>query len=301
MICINETANFDKTMKIIISLCFISLIGTCFSQTTISGGLVSGTWTQANSPYFIQGAIMIANATTLTIEAGVHVEFQGSYKLLVLGQLIAIGTNSDSIFFTASDTATGWLGIRFDNTTSSNDSSKFYYCSIQYGKASGFTTENKGGGFYFYNFSKAIISNSTIAYCNSNGAGGGIYCENSSPIICNNSISHNTSSLTGIGGPGGGGGIAAYNSNSIITNNIISYNKAVFNNQTNSFGGGILASGNTIITNNIIENNHSVSNGGGIYCGNGNQNISFNTISNNISGGGGWWNKMLSKQCRNKS
>ena len=72
-----------------------------YGQTTVPGGVVSGTWTKANSPYLVQAAIMVADGTTLTIEPGVKIEFQGSFKLLVLGNVIAAGAVNDTITFTA--------------------------------------------------------------------------------------------------------------------------------------------------------------------------------------------------------
>ena len=53
-----------------------------------------------DSPYYIQGDITIPNDSTLTIEAGVLVEFQGHYALNVQGQLLAIGTDTNIITFT---------------------------------------------------------------------------------------------------------------------------------------------------------------------------------------------------------
>ena len=54
---------------------------TAMAQTSIPGGLVSGTWTLAGSPYLVQGSIQINNGTTLTIQPGVSVIFQGSYRI----------------------------------------------------------------------------------------------------------------------------------------------------------------------------------------------------------------------------
>ena len=115
----------------------------CFSQTNISGGNVSGNWTVAESPYQVNGEITVVDGTTLTIDPGVTVEFQGHYKFIVDGVLLAEGTEADSIFFTVNDTTGfydiettngGWHGIRFENNTSV-DSSKLVYCKIQFGKA----------------------------------------------------------------------------------------------------------------------------------------------------------------------
>ena len=148
-------------------LILVTGIISCFSvrvaiATVVPGGLVSGTWTLSGSPYNVNGSIQIPNDSTLTIEAGVTVNFPGSCKLNVLGRLIAIGTITDTITFTTSDLTNGWKGIRFDNTAATNDTSKIIYCKLQYAKATGSSPDNCGGALYFNNFSKAIISNSSI-------------------------------------------------------------------------------------------------------------------------------------------
>lgn len=272
-------------MKKLYTLLFCSalILGTINlnAQTTVPSGAVSGIWTLAGSPYLIQGAIMIANGTTLSIDPGVTVNFQGSYKFLVLGRLLAIGNVGDSITFTASNTANGWLGIRFDNTSAANDTSKFVYCKLIYGKATATAPNNSGGGFYFDSFSKAIISHSRISNCSANFFGGGIYCNNSSkPSISNNLITNNTAAA--------GGGIYCYNS----SNPVISYNIITHNTATNNAGGGIYAyntSSPTILNNTISYNNSG--RGGGIFCISSSTTISNNIISynqaSNALGGGG--------------
>ena len=246
-----------------------------YSQTPIPGGIVNGTWTHSGSPYNIMGSIMIPDGSTLTIEPGTVVNFQGTYKLYVLGQLLAIGNPRDSITFTASDTTNGWYGIRFDNTPETNDTSRLINCKLLYGKAAGTAPDNAGGALYFYKFSKAIISNCRISNCATDYLGGAIFCNYSSPIIRNNTISNNSSYL--------GGGISCYNSDSSyrISNNIISNNSAFS-------GGGIYFNGNVTIRNNLISNN-SATYGGGISCDNNTNytNISNNILSNNSASYGG--------------
>jgi len=246
-----------------------------YAQTTIPGGIVSGTWTHADSPYNIMGSIMIPDGSTLTIEPGAVVKFQGTYKLYVLGQLLALGNVRDSITFTATDTANGWYGIRFDNTPETNDTSRLINCKLLYGKAAGTAPDNAGGALYFYEFSKAVVSNCRISNCATDFLGGAIFCNYSSPIIRNNTISNNSSYL--------GGAISCYNSDSShrISNNIISNNSAFS-------GGGIYFNGNVSIRNNFISNN-SATYGGGISCDNStnNTNISNNILSNNSASYGG--------------
>lgn len=273
------------------------------AQTTIPGGVVSGTFTKANSPYLIQGNLLVANGTTLTIEAGVRVNFNGSYKLLVSGRLLAAGNATDSIFFTAVNAATGWQGIRFDNTASTNDSSAISFCSIQYVNV----TSVNGGGIFINNFSKIKVSNSNISNCSTrDGCGAAIYMSGSnasiignkfsfnhsiagalcifggSPLIDQNIITNNDNNFPPIiGDPGAdpdiwGGGISCNSSDATISNNTIS------NNSSRLYGGGIACvQGNVNILNNNITNNTAEIGAGIYYTSNGA--ISENTIANNVS------------------
>lgn len=199
-----------------------------FSQTIVPGGNVYGNWALTGSPYIINGSIQVPNDSTLIIEPGVTVSFQGTYKFLINGCLLAIGTPADSIKFTASDTAVGWRGIRFINTNTNNDTSKFVFCKIQYGKAHGVAPEDKGGGMYFENYSKVFVSNSVISNCSSTLYGGGIYCYASNPVFYNNFIGKNIAYY--------GGGIYITSSSPLIIQNTINNNSATI---VNGQGGGI--------------------------------------------------------------
>ena len=97
------------------------------SADTIPGGNVSGTWYQANSPYYITGDITVQSSDTLIIEPDVEVYFMQLCHFTVNGLLDAIGTESDSIHFTRDTSAAYWFGIRFDNA---QDYSHLDYCSI---------------------------------------------------------------------------------------------------------------------------------------------------------------------------
>ncbi len=311
--------------NLLIAFCFSLSFGNCFSQTNIAGGAVCGKWTKANSPYLINGAIMIANDSTLVIEPGVEVEFQGNYKFLCLGRILAIGTKSDTIVFTG-NISSRWIGISFDNTPSTNDTSKLIYCKLQYVK----NVNNNGalgsGALFFNTFSKAVIShcliskneggygggvfcraesNPNISYCTiennsaSEGGGGGIFLSRSSPIIYANTISNN--SYTGAAGDpySGGGGLTIWVEGSpIIKNNIIK------NNFSNTFGGGVVCAGyslgtypSPIFEYNMIDNNMCAGKGpakqggGGVYFWCCSPTISNNVLANNTSdaytGGGG--------------
>ena len=274
---INKFKKYIMKKEIIIRIVFTVFLFNyfnVFSQTNIPSGNVSGLWTITGSPYQIQGSIMIPNDSTLTIEPGVTINFQGAYKLYVQGRIIAIGNAIDTILFTAANITNGWKGIRFDNTPTTNDTSKFYYCKIQYGKAT-ISPDNIGGAFYFNNFSKAIISNCTITNCFANNNGAGIYGTSSSPIITNNVISYNTT-------PGyGGAGLFFNNSQPLI-----SMNKFFNNEATDAFGrGGALSCYSC--TGAIIDSNTFTGNvafrGGSIFCSSGSATITNNSYTNNIA------------------
>ncbi len=250
------------------------------AQTSIPAGNVSGTWNLAGSPYNIMGSIQIVDGTTLTIQPGVTVNFQGHYKLNVQGRLLAIGTVADTIVFTAANITNGWWGIRFDNTPTTNDTSKIVFCKLQYGKATGASPDDNGGAFYFNAFSKAIISNCCISNCVAYNNGGGIFCDNgSSPSITNSIISNN---MTPIVHKFGAGIFCHNSSNPTILNNTIS------NNISHEVGGGIACfASSPIISNNTITNNNADLTAGGIFCYSSNPTISNNTISNNTAFNGG--------------
>lgn len=245
-----------------------------YAQTNIIGGNVDGTWLASGSPYLIMGNIMVPNNSTLTIEPGVTINFQGAYKLYVQGRIVSIGNLVNTIVFTCQDTINGWRGIRFDNTQDVNDTSRFSYCKFQYGKATGQSPYDNGGAFYFNNYSKVVVARCYISNCTADNYGGSIYCINSSPTITNNTILNSSASR--------GGGIYCLNSNPTITSNTILSSSA-------SIGGGIYClNSSPKITSNIISNNIS-DKGGGLCCENSFQEISNNTITNNFASllGGG--------------
>ncbi|MGD9131485.1 MAG: right-handed parallel beta-helix repeat-containing protein [Candidatus Bathyarchaeota archaeon] len=78
---------------------------TCFSivqaSTEVAGIITTDTiWTQAHSPYYLAGNVLVDKGVTLTIESGVTVNFTDSdYYIRVDGTLIARGTNENPIYF----------------------------------------------------------------------------------------------------------------------------------------------------------------------------------------------------------
>jgi len=233
------------------------------APTEIPAGDVSGIWTQANSPYNINGEITIPNDSTLTIEPGVEIVFTGHYKFNVQGRLLAIGTETDTIVFTINDTTGfhnltipdgGWHGIRFIGTPSSNDWSKIVYCKLQYGKA------NTGAGYYdrlggalCANINKLLVShcmfrNNTTYSTDIYVTGGGAIAIFSNPIIEFCEFTENRSSWAAA--------ICIWDSNihPLIKNNYFHHNLGHGTIDIGSWGG---SNTSPVLINNVIANNHS--------------------------------------------
>lgn len=273
-----------------------------FAQTQVEGNQ-SGTWTAANSPYQVIGEIIVPNEQILTIEAGVEINFQGYYKFTVQGNLQAIGTESDSIFFTTDNSAIGWGGIRFDNTNNLNN---LNYCRIEFGKSSGEYPDIHGGGMALLG-SSAIVSNSVFADNDAtgedNGMGGAVYAYNTgSPskfVNCKFIRNHaygegGAVKLTGDMGMEfleciflendclyGGGAISLYS----VYGTIINYCLFADNYTMYASGGAIhtLGIGNSFSLNNCtIAGNEAVTgDGGGVYLVNGAASIANTIIYDN--------------------
>jgi parallel beta-helix repeat protein len=211
-----------------------------------------GTWTRDNSPYNVVGEIRVPPESTLVIEPGIVVNFQGHYKFIVdsLATLVAIGTETDSIYFTTEDTATGWHGVRF---LYADSISRISYCLLEYGRTTGSWPEAAGGAVFCY-YSSPTITDNTIRRNIAVGQGGGICCRYSNASISNNTIAHNSAVRYG-------GGICCFYSAPPIANNTISGNSVDYQ------GGGIFCGlSNPAITNNTISGN-SADKGGGVWCG----------------------------------
>jgi len=260
------------------------------AQKSILSGEVFGTWTSDNSPYLIEGNIVVPNDSTLIIEPGVTVQFQGYFSLDVQGRLLALGTESDSIYFIVNDTTGfsipdttlgGWNGIQFIDTPVENDTSKISYCNIQYGKAVGSSLPDKSGGAIFIsNFNKVIISNCVISNCSAGGSdspsGGGICLNFADIILEKNEISHNHA--------WDGGGIQIWESNPVFKHNRIVFNTADVG------GGGIWIGGlsNAQFDGDIIANNSAGTTGGGIVCWQTTKTVlNSATLKNNVARWGG--------------
>ncbi len=297
--------HFDKLYtRLKSSLGYLSdvLAHTDQGPTEIPGGKVSGTWTLEGSPYHINGEIIVPNGKTLTIEPGVDVVFTGYYKFYIQGRILAIGTEQDSIIFTADDHSAGWHGIRLNETPDSNDSTIFKFCLFEYGKANTGTGDvNLCGGAVYAKVDKlrishclfrnnmcyhsdiiqsgggaiAIIGNPIIEFCefseNSGVFGGAmvIWGSGLNPVIRNNYFHHNQGHGTiNIGSWSGN------NTSPVFINNIIVNNSTNFHGIIHFSNGSGLA----VLINNTIVNNSCSGQGGAVFTNNGVAPLLINNI-----------------------
>ncbi len=170
--------------------------------TEIPAGEVSGTWSEADSPFFVLGDIVVPEDGELVIEPGVKVMFAGPYGMTIgkKARLVAQGNENYPIEFTTLNREMGWTGLRF---LDSGADDVLGHCSISFAKKNAglivdydyyiedWGEDSCGGAVYCY------LSSPTITNCkitnNIGDKGGAIYCVESYPVISNTVIANNTS------------------------------------------------------------------------------------------------------------
>lgn len=279
---------------LLLSVMLMSSIGIC--ETVIEDGAeVSGTWTEQDSPYIINGEAIVPENTTLIIEPGVEVRFStgtifnfsnagfDAAYMRVNGKLVAQGDESNMITFTRDGDTDEWGLILFNTDNTENVIS---YCNIEYGHWIDNLIPEMDFFYGTISFYQSIgtLNNNIL----SNNAGAGIAgYSNSNVTIEDNYISNNTY------------GVSTENSLAIITNNNVSDNSsyglsfedctdgiAENNTITGNEAAGIELNGSDVtILNNILDgnvvggiysifndnsfiiNNRITNTGRGIYCG----------------------------------
>ena len=190
------------------------------------GGLFSGNTVLDFDTIRIIDHVNIDRGVTLTIAPGTFVEFQDYYIFNVFGTLIAEGTETDSIIFTAADPASGWEGFWFRNQADL-ETSRFAYCQFMHMK----TTHDWYGVINASYYPRLSISHSLISNNNAHG----LNLINSDILLDRTTISYNSK-----------GGVSSYASHAGFLNCFIVNNNA---------HGMYLNLSNPHIVNSIIANN----------------------------------------------
>ncbi len=161
-------------MKQKMAILFLVFANLLVADTPVPQGTIDGdTWTSENSPYIVNGNLIIED---LTIQPGVEIRFTDKYKFEVNGILRAEGFHSDSIYFKPdASNPNSWEGIKFKNTSIASSLS---YCRIE-------GAVNQG---IFIDQVQPDISNCRIV----NNIGNGIRLKDTGLEIKHCIITHNT-------------------------------------------------------------------------------------------------------------
>jgi hypothetical protein len=122
-------------------------------------------WENAGLPYIpLDYGIIVPQGASLTIEPGVEVDFPQYGALEMHGRLIANGTDSAPIKFTALDPVPGWWdAVKIIGTPTEPNTSTLSYVTVEYG---GLATT---GANVYLSYSEATISHTTIQKGGQNG------------------------------------------------------------------------------------------------------------------------------------
>jgi len=175
-------------MKHLILAFIVLAVASLAAETIVPAGPVQGTWDQAGSPYRVMGHLSIASGTSLLVNEGVEVIFEGTFKIDVAGRLLATGTSAHPISFTAQDTLNGWSGIRFLNSGGmGNLPSGFTHTQFSYGKAiwGGGATDplNYGGAVWASNAGTLSFDNCLFIRCKSGQDGSAVYAKDGTTLL----------------------------------------------------------------------------------------------------------------------
>jgi uncharacterized repeat protein (TIGR01451 family) len=242
------------------------------SSTPVGGTIsISTTWALTDSPYIVMADVTVDSQAVLTIEAGVVVSFSAGTGLYIgddlgtPGRLVAEGTNSDRIQFTAHYTNGGpargfWNGIEFAGNSPTNT---LRYCLIEYA-GTGVTSGDSDGH---------VIDYCIFRYNSDDGSatsGGAINLDGDRATVTHNQMYGNELGLR----------LRKSNRNTITDNWIY---------DSDRFGISFIVEGGSGGSNNQILDNRIYDNGGdGLHLDDGSNNY---VISNHIyqNGRDGVW------------
>lgn len=277
-----------KKLYLLAAILFCGLFAQ--AQTIEVIGYQHGTWDA--DTVLVVGNVSVRDS--LYIQAGTTVVFQGYFGIRVAnGAFIkAIGSETDSITFTVSDTTGfhifnlgrgGWNGIHLDDARAS----RFDFCRFEYGKAA-LNDDQDGGALRIIDCDDVEINHSTL-FCNFSREHGGALNAEWSKVVMHDCDVRNNLTYTGLDTVYYmyGGGLRFINCNVELIDTDFRNN-----NGESAIGGALsLDSCAVKIDRCKFEHNYGI-NGGGLYLIRSNDwdcTITNSLFANNISGhfGGG--------------
>ncbi len=133
----------------------LSILSTKCKGTPVFGSIgTDTTWDLAGSPYLVMDHITVEEGVSLTIEAGVVVKFNGLYRMLVNGNITAVGNETDMILITSNQAVPSiqqWNRIE----VSSSGHAEMSYCNISCattGLSLGSSNNNVTDNNFWYNY-----------------------------------------------------------------------------------------------------------------------------------------------------
>ena len=125
-----------KKIPLLLVALFLLYEGSANAQTMVSGGIYQNTtWTLANSPYQVNGSVVVFPGATLTIEPGVTLLINNSNTANIYietrGTLNLVGTNQAPIIVkTMVDTTNiGWEGFKCTSTQGGILNANYFHLS----------------------------------------------------------------------------------------------------------------------------------------------------------------------------
>ncbi len=231
-----------------------------FSLQSIPGTpvaeVVSGTWTAQESPYIILSNTFVHSGNVLTIEPGTIVQFTGPYYLGgSSGRIYALGTETDSIYFTRAYPAQSSAGKGIHFTCCNDvDTSYFDYCVFEEARSPNYWE----AGLYVVD--EYAIEMSHCTFRNNNALSGGVV-----NVYWPNHLKLSDCRFEG-NTAGSGGGLSVIWNNAYAGVDAVVERCVFANNHASFYGGGVyifnLPAGEAVSLRQCTFYNNSAVNGG---------------------------------------
>jgi len=145
--CISPTYHRKTKIKFVFLLIIVLLGSSPALADTVINGPISGSLTQANSPYLVTGSLTVAAGDMLTVESGVVVKFNPGLSLAVNGTLLCQGTPEAPVLFTSPYVnplpAQNWMSVFAQNNATVQMTNTW----IEYAGSSGYAGFHTSSGY----------------------------------------------------------------------------------------------------------------------------------------------------------